>query len=936
MNSQHNVTEKSWGKQDILYLAGLFLLVALLYLPQLLSGQTAFDTPEKMDITTQWFGGFKYWSSCYREGLFPLWNPHRYAGMPWLIYSHGGMLYIPNLIFYVGFDFLNSVTLSYLFHALVCALGLFILLRDLRLSPLSAFLVSLVFSCSGFYFFLQSQLSNHSTVAWLPLFLLFLRRIHIRPGAFKFLILAMVSGLMIHSGDTEGLLSNIIFSILFIILFLRLESRSSSLLRTFFLFGCALVSGLLMYSAIMLVMLELLAHSIRSSQSLFQLEFTGFLQNFYSYIPFIFFPWKYFQDVHPISDFNNGLTPFYLGALPLLGIIYSIRKYRGDWRIRSFLNISMVMMIYLVVIELDFIAPLLHRIPVIGQMATPERALEQVQLAILIAAAYSFDNFRKKLSEQSFRIFSGMIAAWGILTLVLSPWLSGGDTRYLLGAVLLCLGLIGVFTTLNKEQRTRLVSWMAGMLILSDVYLLSLACVPRTDPGLFELDPGVEEFLDDEDPRYRFISFEKMGPGAEQAELSGLINGIKKFSTPFGHMRLPLHRYFEFLHLINPGVVRDWDQIFFQVPAKRKLFYTLDLFNPAFLEDRNLPLINLLAVRYIFSRGISFKFSSPFSLLNEGAIAKGDWMTFPRQNNQEAVLMRDDGRRALKVELPYRADFESYIHPGSEFAFELKPPEDESFPGDVSLRIFAGRADSGGMKLILSRELHVQRQKEVPFEISVEEFKEGEAVFRLELSSPEPGKYILVIDPRMVRQDMPFQRIKPGPVDIYMNQHALPRAFIVHKAKATSSKEARDLLRHPDRFDTTRAILLERGKAPEGLVSWINHQSHPFLEREFCRIIHHGSQEIVIHAQLFSQGWLFLSDPCYPGWRVWVDEKEGRIYRADYIFRAVYLSEGNHTVRFEYHPWSFRLGLWFSLGSVASLFAMALAVGLVLKGRNKG
>lgn len=54
--------------------------------------------------------------------------------------------------------------------------------------------------------------------------------------------------------------------------------------------------------------------------------------------------------------------------------------------------------------------------------------------------------------------------------------------------------------------------------------------------------------------------------------------------------------------------------------------------------------------------------------------------------------------------------------------------------------------------------------------------------------------------------------------------------------------------------------------------------------------------------------WLLLADSWYPGWRARVDGEAVRIYRADYLFRAIWVSPGEHEVLFEFRPWSFRLG----------------------------
>jgi hypothetical protein len=66
-----------------------------------------------------------------------------------------------------------------------------------------------------------------------------------------------------------------------------------------------------------------------------------------------------------------------------------------------------------------------------------------------------------------------------------------------------------------------------------------------------------------------------------------------------------------------------------------------------------------------------------------------------------------------------------------------------------------------------------------------------------------------------------------------------------------------------------------------------------------------------VHAD--APGWLVLSDVWYPGWLAYVDGVLVSIYRANYLFRAVQLSAGNHDIEFVYRPISFWLGLSISL-----------------------
>jgi hypothetical protein len=91
----------------------------------------------------------------------------------------------------------------------------------------------------------------------------------------------------------------------------------------------------------------------------------------------------------------------------------------------------------------------------------------------------------------------------------------------------------------------------------------------------------------------------------------------------------------------------------------------------------------------------------------------------------------------------------------------------------------------------------------------------------------------------------------------------------------------------------------------------------------FCEIIKYRENEIEIKVRLKKAGYLFLSDSYFPGWRVYVDRKEGKIIKADHLFRAVALNAGEHAVKFVYAPASFK---WGAIISLTTFLGLIIAV----------
>lgn len=140
---------------------------------------------------------------------------------------------------------------------------------------------------------------------------------------------------------------------------------------------------------------------------------------------------------------------------------------------------------------------------------------------------------------------------------------------------------------------------------------------------------------------------------------------------------------------------------------------------------------------------------------------------------------------------------------------------------------------------------------------------------------------------------------------VYEHPPALPRAFVVHQAVvAHNGEEALDYLRDRD-FDPLSLLVLETDDPLPTLSP--NTPSNPSGDEVI--ITRYTPSSVEIEANLSSNGFLVLLDSYYPGWQVYVDGQRGKLIRAYYFARAVYLDGGKHTVRFVYRPISFYGGL---------------------------
>ncbi len=169
-------------------------------------------------------------------------------------------------------------------------------------------------------------------------------------------------------------------------------------------------------------------------------------------------------------------------------------------------------------------------------------------------------------------------------------------------------------------------------------------------------------------------------------------------------------------------------------------------------------------------------------------------------------------------------------------------------------------------------------------------------------------------------------------VRIYENNDAMPRAFALSQAEVVREADLPDRL---STFNPRQLVLLD------GTTLSTTDQS-PSAEPwplQPATVVAYASNVVFVDVEMPGSGWLVLADSFFPGWKAYrsspsdqipdpkdepAGETELEIVRADGHFRAVWLEEGAHRVRFKYTPMSFKLGLYGSFMACVVLFLLAL------------
>jgi len=161
-----------------------------------------------------------------------------------------------------------------------------------------------------------------------------------------------------------------------------------------------------------------------------------------------------------------------------------------------------------------------------------------------------------------------------------------------------------------------------------------------------------------------------------------------------------------------------------------------------------------------------------------------------------------------------------------------------------------------------------------------------------------------------------FRLVYPNvAVNVYQNDSVLPRAYIVADYRIAAADEALGILKS-QQFDPRAAVVLEED--PD--------LPHPpaKLPMTEARIVSFEANRVVCRVDNPASGFLVLADNWHPDWRAFVDGKPAKLYRGDYIFRAVYVPVGKHEIVFAYISSPFITGKIISLSSFLIIVALLI------------
>lgn len=341
------------------------------------------------DIITQIYP-WRYFSlQQLKMGEVPFWNPYNFSGNQQLANFQTGIFYPLNFLYFI-LPFNTAWTVLIMLSSFLAAFFMFLFLRkSLKLSEYSSFLGAVAFAFSSYMTVWVEYGNIAHTILWLPLVLLFTKRIYQKATALNLVSLVFILTLSILAGYIQGVFYICLISFFYFLFLLKISKPKEKIKKTI-LFMAAFVLPFLIASFQILPTVHFFLNSTRGQYSIAQISnlllpihywLTGFASDFFGN-PAVRNYW--IQGTYIERVMYVGVS-FLLFAFVAVKVKIAERKFFLFFAIASLLaasNLPLIKFLYLL------------PIPVIST-TVPTRELSLFIFSMVVLGAIGIDHWEK-------------------------------------------------------------------------------------------------------------------------------------------------------------------------------------------------------------------------------------------------------------------------------------------------------------------------------------------------------------------------------------------------------------------------------------------------------------------------------------------------------------------------------------------------------------
>lgn len=846
-------------------------------------------------------------------GRLPLWTPALQAGFPLLAEGQIAAFYPFQLLLVKIFPAHFAVSYEMLLHLSLAAVGMYLCARAFGIGAAGALVAGFVFSFNGFMIQKLYHAPILFTAAWLPWLIFFFTRFQRshqtpdrRAGIWFILTVGAMAMQWLAGSAQIALLNSLTFAFvgffggLFTLRVPYSAHRFEMLVRAVLWTALPLMLGALLAAIQLVPTAELLGYSTRA-RGLGENLLTLYSYSGESLAQFL----SPFSQGEP-SDDNVELWGY--AGLAALFLAATCLRFRRDVRTIFFFGLALVTLS----LTLGAVNPLFQivsRMPLFNLFRVPARYVFPFDFAVAFGAAFSLHQLvqRNANTRPNLTRLLGILGALGAVGviglaytqslefwLVLWRWLP-----WAIGSLAIALIALGWTRRIAGDV-------LAAAIIALVIFDMSAYAAPFLSTTVAQLTPPVTVVQTPRSlaslgtPRVpeRILTDETIWPSVPALRASFYPNFGMLYGLEMGHAYTPL--WFDanenYFFNLTPAMLDLLNVRYFAIPLEPRFTdrrptpsdaFSLDVVN----NEINIPptSIETIEVDSFTEETGSLAQGSPVAELDV-KFDDGTYQIFPLRAGIESADW-DYARENSTANVP----------PQSKVAHSLN-----GFWRSFG-RTFEGKVYRSQFPLSLARRVVGLNLRALipPAHLTVEQITllddKGKAISLATLT----GKNNLAL------------RYLSDTAAIWENQDFLPRAFIVHHAEVMNNDQVFQALRGGD-FRPAQTVLLSEGQP---LAASLDSGAPDRVE-----VTRHEPERVTITASTDRAGYLVLADTFYPGWNAFIDGRPAPIYRADYVFRAVPLEAGEHSVIFEYRPMSLLLGALIS--AVGLLITIGITLGI--------
>jgi hypothetical protein len=874
-----------WKNERWAFLAAGTMISVVVFIPWLRNLLPTHYTEGEM--ITQWMPFRVFMGDCYRGGIFPLWNPYIFGGMPFWAYSHTMSAY-PVMVLTLLLPLVSGINAFYVFHIYLMSWGVFRLLRHLGFNPTLAFAGVFLMAGNGWAMFSRDFYMALASASWFPVLLYLGIRVLETASLRALAVWTLALSLQFLVGDVEGSSYTIAFMLIFIALawsgFKPCLSRGRPALL---LVGAIL--AFIIASMMWMPLAEYFPFNVRGNGAAFNLYSNlaarpgkKLLENIAGVlVPLI--------QRHPM---RSVMTFFLLYHL-------LVKRRLASW---ALLGACLAAAIFANSMS-AFMERFWHALPLVGIFMRRVDANNEIIFIVHWLALTGACEFINTPSALKNRMAVAALAAFAAIDTGTTVFLF----RSLLGLLPLIIAILFLllFPRMRRKGPSswpRLATLLVAAMIIAANYVPLLLNMSESDPKDLRSSPTDRAF-GLIDPSFRYIIAANLA--VSSPHLYTQESMVRHSPEVFGWNRVPPRRYMDVIALIDPSIIA-YDQ-----GKLARMDFVFDHMNGSLLRQNAIDLLDLLCVRYLFDQDIAVKWTSPQYLA---------WLLDQRQLNSRLFPRQWLDLKASRAPLTFS------IKPGPEARLVFSMVTD---PGSESLTAVSCRVRiTAGAAILLDQELELRpgpggQFLSAPVSVSLAALQGRFAEIAISVETDSITRPLRFRRLRVLDPEKPFQLIFSGDeFELFENRGALPEAFLAGRVVLMAGKEAvLDRLRRAKREELASSLFLVDGPESRRLEQWISRTGFTSaIGRVSERTSLPGHRVYTVESP--ARAIFFLNQNLLPGWRAWVDGTETRLVFADWAFTAAPVDFGRHTLELKYRPLAFRIAIMVS--SVSFLILIVL------------